>query len=63
MEALLWSFYHNIKQGCAHDAQKCLRQSGGTADSGLDRVIFNANLTEADMRIIDTSFLLAAMGH
>ncbi|MEM5494761.1 hypothetical protein [Hoeflea sp. AS16] len=40
-----------------------LRQSGATAESGLEQAIFNANLTEAVMHIIYRSFLSAAMGH
>ena len=41
--------------------QKLTVQSGGFGKTGLNGLIFNANLTEADMRIIDTSFLPAAM--
>ncbi|MEM5473975.1 hypothetical protein WNZ14_19790 [Hoeflea sp. AS60] len=40
--------------------QKLTAQSGGIGKSCLNGCIFNANLTEADMRIIDTSFLAAA---
>ena len=38
-------------------------QSGGIAESGLKRLIFNANLTEAVMRMIYLSFHPVAMGH
>jgi len=37
-------------------------QSGGKAESGLKNPIFNANLTEAVMRIIYLSLHPAAMG-